>query len=1216
LSNETATAPAPELRARSGSELRRYRPLLSIGHHQSLLALVRDLEQASAGNRVRKLRSAIDAAEARRTQLLQMGAALHDLQRTVAYIAALRVLRDLVLQGWTPGLDEDGSFMLPPDFSEVRDDASEVKTEIRNSFKFAIADQLLSPAVSSFIQKMERRGIGALFADGPDLANRIRRHGPEAVTPRLELVSSPTDRDSETGIRLQDIWRYARLQWSIPYQTTPGRNLHYIVRDGGAPGRPVIGIAALGNAILGLNQRDDALGWSVRSISKRYLGASSVERDALALHLVTVLDEEQGRIFKSDLKIPSDPVAAVRYLAEVEADADSTRKSDLTASGNDRTDEYTLTRDAHSLVEQGRASEVDWEAVAQTSLYRKKRAANLTETTRALAEFENFGIRQNPASFAQMLDNDRGQRAIEMALRRIKQRAIAENVMEIITCGAVAPYQQLLGGKLVAMLMTSPQVVRDFSARYEGKVSLIASGMSGRPVVRKPVLAALTTSSLYSVGSAQYNRVKIPGEIVGRREAIKYTRVGATDSFGTVQFASDTTRSLGELTRLANENRRVVNNLFGEGMSPKLRSLRMGLEALGLPPDEYLRHHSPRLLYAIALASNTDDVLLGLPAEPDYVLPIDGGEETTSAIAGYWAKRWMKARVERESLLDKIELTRSSDALLSHVSSDLRSFIGKDPEPIVELVEVPTNSDGPISFVEKLYRNANSYADRLTVDELNSIHVDFGVDDFVRNAVAESRQLVVTGNPGDGKTFLIQRMQEELETSGAVVITDANALSYQEVLSSWRSCEENKRPFVLAINEWPLFELQALAQKQEFFPVSEAVRQVREAIYYGTPPAPPVGRVMVMDLNLRDVLAPIVTRAIVDRLTDEQFTGHIDPTDPASSNVARLKNERVQERLAALLVQVARRGEHTTMRQLVGFAAYLVTGGTDSSGRILTQSDGSCLYANLAFEGGTGPLFDSVRRAFDPARITHPDIDELLWRGTTDSSDWIDLNDVPVAAASCPLETRTSVFRLAKRRFYFEHVRGSELLGALPRDELEFDEVLTEGTVGSAEVVRNVVHAINRFFEPDSTREEDRRLRLWQSHRFDAQPPSAFVALHNAPTDAMHAQGPEVATWVHAWLPKDLLRPNQFALVNERANEPDTRLLIDREVFLTLNEAALGLGQSTWSRSISRKVTRFVDELHRQLENQEAIADLEMRNVDTNQVVNVQVHRSPPRYKL
>ena len=39
------------------------------------------------------------------------------------------------------------------------------------------------------------------------------------------------------------------------------------------------------------------------------------------------------------------------------------------------------------------------------------------------------------------------------------------------------------------------------------------------------------------------------------------------------------------------------------------------------------------------------------------------------------------------------------------------------------------NSDGPISFVERLYRNRNSFADRLSDEELDWIHVDLGLDE-------------------------------------------------------------------------------------------------------------------------------------------------------------------------------------------------------------------------------------------------------------------------------------------------------------------------------------------------------------------------------------------------------------------------------------------------------------------------------------------------------
>ena len=82
------------------------------------------------------------------------------------------------------------------------------------------------------------------------------------------------------------------------------------------------------------------------------------------------------------------------------------------------------------------------------------------------------------------------------------------------------------------------------------------------------------------------------------------------------------------------------------------------------------------------------------------------------------------------------------------------------------------------------------------------------------------------------------------------MITDANACTDAEMLAAWRSCDDNKRAFVLAINEWPLFELRRLARSEGFEPVDEAVRQVQEAVYYGKAPGAPRGKVAVVDLNL------------------------------------------------------------------------------------------------------------------------------------------------------------------------------------------------------------------------------------------------------------------------------------------------------------------------------------------------------------------------------
>jgi hypothetical protein len=194
-----------------------------------------------------------------------------------------------------------------------------------------------------------------------------------------------------------------------------------------------------------------------------------------------------------------------------------------------------------------------------------------------------------------------------------------------------------------------------------------------------------------------------------------------------------------------------VNNLFGEGASPKLRLLRSGLDALDLDSDAFLRHHSPRLLYGAALCSNIDELVLGLTDAPKYLLP--EGTQGTRLLVEHWRSRWLSNRASRPKILERLRgqhfetfrLGLETAALMevakfrqaTQVNGEISSSYSADSEQ---------NSDR--TFIERLYRSTKSYADRLSPEELGTIHVDLGVDDYLLDQVRDGHQIVVTGNPG------------------------------------------------------------------------------------------------------------------------------------------------------------------------------------------------------------------------------------------------------------------------------------------------------------------------------------------------------------------------------------------------------------------------------------------------------------------------------------
>jgi hypothetical protein len=164
----------------------------------------------------------------------------------------------------------------------------------------------------------------------------------------------------------------------------------------------------------------------------------------------------------------------------------------------------------------------------------------------------------------------------------------------------------------------------------------------------------LGTTSLYGVGSSQYNRIKIPaGRLGGSDEdTIRYDELGRSEAFGTSQYSEETVDALVDLVQQLDAHR--VNSIFGEGVSPKLRKVRQALDLLNLPSGLLLRHHRPRVVYAVSLVRNLRDYLIGLSRQPDYIVPAASEAGATSAIGAWWRERWLRNRITSDDVLNEV----------------------------------------------------------------------------------------------------------------------------------------------------------------------------------------------------------------------------------------------------------------------------------------------------------------------------------------------------------------------------------------------------------------------------------------------------------------------------------------------------------------------------------------------------------------------------------
>jgi hypothetical protein len=214
------------------------------------------------------------------------------------------------------------------------------------------------------------------------------------------------------------------------------------------------------------------------------------------------------------------------------------------------------------------------------------------------------------------------------------RRARLVNVMDAYVVGAVPPYSYLLGGKLVASLMGSEEVCRDFRAKYRKSKGIISRRNKDPHLVLITVTSALGRSSIYN-----RLRLKPDTDEGGGRAIVQMVKLGETKGYGHFQLSEELFSRIRDL--LDRQGHSYANgHQYGQGPNWRMRVIRAGLEFLRLDKD-LLRHGLRREVYGMPLIDEFREYLMG--HRPD--VPFD--RPSLQQISDAALERWIIPRSHR-----------------------------------------------------------------------------------------------------------------------------------------------------------------------------------------------------------------------------------------------------------------------------------------------------------------------------------------------------------------------------------------------------------------------------------------------------------------------------------------------------------------------------------------------------------------------------------------
>lgn len=211
---------------------------------------------------------------------------------------------------------------------------------------------------------------------------------------------------------------------------------------------------------------------------------------------------------------------------------------------------------------------------------------------------------------------------------------LVNQTMDAYTVGALPPYSDLLGGKLVVLAAASQEVRKDYEKRYQGRITEMKQRVLPASLIAVTTLSAFGRSSLYNRVSKGLN---------GKQNLWSTVSLGSCGGWGTFYFSDNLYQKMKAFHKQLFPDKPVI----GFGTGPKIRQqvIKRVLSELRLPVSS-TQHNIGREVFIIPHIENLEEVLAGKGEAPLY------NDQPFSDLATFWKERYCLPRAQRRCSIE------------------------------------------------------------------------------------------------------------------------------------------------------------------------------------------------------------------------------------------------------------------------------------------------------------------------------------------------------------------------------------------------------------------------------------------------------------------------------------------------------------------------------------------------------------------------------------